>query len=435
MAEDPEERPWRERMEPAEVPPTPEGIRARLEHLTEIQAHREWVIDGLRAHVRNIEHDLELARQRVEELDKHTENVEHELVGVRAHAANLQQRLAEREARLAEVEEQADNLEQRIRGRRIVRLASEGIFPKATHPRIDALFRLGQQIWDERPDLQQRFPQDHAADFWYWLLWDRDHNPDLAPVRFPVPDAHLRERVFGGQKSAEEYTRSGLVDWWRVDGGLRLGGFDPAGGGTLLEFGAGCGRIIQHFALYEADCRIVGCDVDPEAMRWCAEHLDFATFHTIGAEPPTLFADASFDAVYAYSVFSHLSEPLHLAWLAELRRITRPGGVVVLTVHGRHVVEAIVGGRALAGTRTAAGIRALRPALESEGFAFVPYGELTFAHGANTSFFQTWDLELYGDAFILESYVRRRWAEFFDVVAHVEAPEEWQDYVVLRRRS
>jgi len=435
VAENPEERPWRERMEPVEIPSTSEAIRARLEHLSEIQAHREWVIDGLRVHIENLQHDLGLARHRVDELDRHTKNVEDELVGVRAHAANLEERLAEREARLAEVEDHAVNLEQRIRGRRIVRLASEGIFPKATHPRVDALFRLGQQIWDERPDLQRRFPQDRAADFWYWLLWDMDRNPDVARLRFPTPDAHLRERVIGGQRSAEEYLRSGLVDWWRIDGTLRLGGFDPAQGGSLLDFGTGCGRIIQYFALYAAACRVVGCDVDPEALRWCAQQLDFAAFHTITAKPPTQFADASFDAVYGFSVFSHLSEPLHLAWLAELRRITRPGGVVVLTVHGRRVIDEIGSGRALAGTRTAAQMHALRPALESEGFGFVPYGELTFAHGANTSFFRTWDLELYGDAFILEPYVRRRWAEFFDVVAHIEAPEEWQDYVVLRRRS
>lgn len=434
MAEEQEDRPWRSRMEPVVVPETPEANHALIAKLTEIQAHREWLIDSLRAHIKNIEHDLGLARHRVDELDKHTENIESELAGIRVHAANLEQRLAEREARLAEVEEHAENLEQRIRGRRIVRLASEGIFPKATHPRIEALFRLGQQIWDERPDLQRRFPQDRAADFWYWLLWDMDHNPDLAPVRFAAPDPHLRERVFGGQKSAEEYTRSGLVDWWRVDGALRLGGFDPASGGTLLEFGAGCGRIIQYFALYAADCRIVGCDVDPEAMRWCAEHLDFAAFHTVGAAPPTLFADASFDAVYAYSVFSHLPEPLHLAWLAELRRITRPGGVVVLTVHGRRVVEEIVSERVLVGSRTAARLRPLVPTLASAGFAFVPYENLTLTHGENTSFFQSWDLDLYGDAFILESYVRRHWAEFFEVVAHLEAPEEWQDYVVLRRR-
>ena len=33
---------------------------------------------------------------------------------------------------------------------------------------------------------------------------------------------------------------------------------------------------------------------------------------------------------YAYSVFSHLSEAIHLAWLKELRRIVCPGGAVAL---------------------------------------------------------------------------------------------------------
>ena len=33
--------------------------------------------------------------------------------------------------------------------------------------------------------------------------------------------------------------------------------------------------------------------------------------------PPTRFPDGHFDVIYLYSVFSHLSEAAHLAWLRE----------------------------------------------------------------------------------------------------------------------
>jgi SAM-dependent methyltransferase len=418
-------------MPPVVVPDTPDAIHAELDRLTEIQAHREWVIEGLRAHVCNIEHDLERARHRVEELEKHTKNVELQLAGTTAHAENLAERLAERERRLGEVEEEARALEQRVRGRRSVRLATHGIFPEVENRSIDAIFRVGNRIWSARPDLQRHYPQDHAADFWYWLLWDREADADVARVRLPIPDAHLRERVRGGG-SEIEYVRSGLVDGWRTDGCLRQGGFDPAAGGALLDFGVGCARVAQYFALYAGRTRIHGCDVDAEAIRWCGEHLDFATFDAIGPAPPTPYEDGQFDAVYAYSVFSHLPEDLHLDWLAELRRITRPGGVLVLTVHGQHVVDEVLAGRALPRLREP--LAAREPELRRRGFAFLPYGALDLRQAGNDRFFESWDLERYGDTFILEPYVRERWAERFEVVALVPAPDAWQDYVILRTR-
>ena len=47
----------------------------------------------------------------------------------------------------------------------------------------------------------------------------------------------------------------------------------------------------------------------------------------------------SFGLIYALSVFSHLSEPLQRAWVAEFRRLLRPGGLLVLSVLGRQVQE------------------------------------------------------------------------------------------------
>jgi SAM-dependent methyltransferase len=418
-------------MEPVALPATRDETLAVLDRLTEIHAHRDWVIEGLRAHVANIEHDLARALERVAELEKHTANVEHELVGAREHTRNLEAQLGERELRLAEVEALAERLEQRIRGRRVVRLAKHEILPEHGHGELAALFRIGNRIWRERPDLQQRFPQDRAADYWYWLLWDRDESPELARVRLPVPPPHLRERVVG-RADAVEYRRSGLVDWWRIDGCLRRAGFDPALGGTLLDFGAGCGRIVQCFALYAERTRIFGCDVDPEAVAWCASQLGFARFEAIPPRPPTPFGDGSFDAVYAFSVFSHLPEKLHLRWLEELHRIARPGAAVVLTVHGRHVTDEVLAGRALPDARER--LARQRQSLERSGFAFVPYEKLGWQDARNERFFASWDLSTYGDSFVFEAYVRQHWTRWFEVVEWVAAPDAWQDYVVLRRR-
>ena len=47
------------------------------------------------------------------------------------------------------------------------------------------------------------------------------------------------------------------------------------------------------------------------------------------------YGDETFDLIYAISVFTHLTEELGRAWIAELRRLLRPGGLLMFTVHGR----------------------------------------------------------------------------------------------------
>ena len=104
----------------------------------------------------------------------------------------------------------------------------------------------------------------------------------------------------------------------------------------LLDFGCGCGRVIRH---WESRSDLHGCDHDAEAIRWCREHLAFASFERHGLEPPLPYPDQRFGAVTAISVFTHLPEEAQAAWRDELRRVLAPGGLLVLTTHGERYVD------------------------------------------------------------------------------------------------
>jgi SAM-dependent methyltransferase len=77
---------------------------------------------------------------------------------------------------------------------------------------------------------------------------------------------------------------------------------------------------------------LVGVDVDVDAIQWCKRHVK-GDFRVILPDPPTDLGQASVDVVYAVSVFSHFSEAKQLAWLAELCRVLKVGGLFLASTH------------------------------------------------------------------------------------------------------
>jgi SAM-dependent methyltransferase len=86
---------------------------------------------------------------------------------------------------------------------------------------------------------------------------------------------------------------------------------------------------------------LTGVDYNPESIAWCRQNLPGIRFVENGLAPPLGFPDSTFDVVYNFSVLTHLSEELQLAWMSELKRVLRPGGLLVFTTHGdayRHLL-------------------------------------------------------------------------------------------------
>jgi SAM-dependent methyltransferase len=102
----------------------------------------------------------------------------------------------------------------------------------------------------------------------------------------------------------------------------------------ICDWGAGCGRVVQAVHRIAPRSNITGIDIDRDNMEWCERSIPFATFAPISLFPPTPFSDASFDLLYGISVFTHLAKDAFEAWRDEIYRIIKPGGVVLVTIHG-----------------------------------------------------------------------------------------------------
>jgi SAM-dependent methyltransferase len=196
---------------------------------------------------------------------------------------------------------------------------------------------------DERPQLKDTLENVHR-------LVDRDpgacavyalHDAPAGPGSdgLPLPPADMIRMTSGMYRRASD----AAAMYRRYDeGGTRLASFIRellAGQGTempelgaLLDFGCGCGRVVRHWADLPGD--VHGSDYNPNLVRWCADNLPFAEFAVNGDAPPLPYADDTFGFLYSISIFTHLDEPLQVPWITELVRVTRPGGLILITVSG-----------------------------------------------------------------------------------------------------
>ena len=113
-----------------------------------------------------------------------------------------------------------------------------------------------------------------------------------------------------------------------------LGKYISTEGIHLLEWGCGPARIIRHLPAILPGSRIFGTDYNADTIAWCERNIQGVVFSRNGLLPPLHYADSHFDAVYAISVFTHLSKENHDAWLEEIYRVLRPSGIFLFTTQG-----------------------------------------------------------------------------------------------------
>lgn len=277
---------------------------------------------------------------------------------------------------------------------------------------------------------------------WVWL--NREgvfQSPSLRRYVAPFPPAELMHNVSGLQNE-NDFASHG-ADFYRA-----LSAASPkvlTEYQRVLDFGCGCGRLARMFKGHPA--RISACDIDGRHVRWVAQNLSYVDVRQTSVHPPLPYEHNEFDAIVSISVFTHLGEKSQDEFLAELHRISSPVGLLFLTVHGSRALD-----RALSEPKIREMIAVDDGLFQNAQHAFskgqhafiLQQGHLTSSRPtrlrrllskitgqcvANEPF-------EYGITFIPESYIRRHWAKWFDVVDYRSgAIHSFQDIVVLRPRK
>jgi len=188
-------------------------------------------------------------------------------------------------------------------------------------------------------------------------------------------------------------------------------------GTTVLDFGCGSGRLLRYLLPHvDEGASLTACDVHEPSIGWLRDHYpSVVRLYVNAVEPPLPEDAASIDLVCAISVFTHVTR--WAEWLLELRRVLRPGGLLVATVLG--------------GASWANGAAAARGVAWDEDRT----GILVEGYGAGFD-------DGYGPAvFVSEWWLREHWGRALDVVrfeplglAMPQGKEAGQAWVVARKR-
>jgi len=197
----------------------------------------------------------------------------------------------------------------------------------------------------DEADLEELHRRVHPD--WY-PLWERsdpatsEHLKLILGVHYDVEGIIAKTGLRRDEPPEEVHAmgRGALAaggDFWIADivaGAAERCGITFGAGTRVLDFGCSSGRHLRVLQAWMPEAEWLGCDPNAAAIAWASGHLSGIDFFVSPQDPPLKLEPASVDVVSAISVWSHFGAGAAERWLDEMRRVIRPGGVLVLTVQG-----------------------------------------------------------------------------------------------------
>ena len=182
----------------------------------------------------------------------------------------------------------------------------------------------------------------------------------------------------------------------------------------MLDWGCGSGRITGFFYFFSNIPLIYGCDIDKEAIDWAQKNFPKAQFTANSPYPPTGYENDMFEMIVSFSVFTHLDRENQIAWLKEMYRIMKPGGLFISTIHG------------MTAARTIMNLSQIESFVK-EGF--LDYGEDQRLAGIAPE-------NYYRAVFMTMDYIKKEWSPYFEILEHKEhGASNYHDIIVLRKKG
>lgn len=267
--------------------------------------------------------------------------------------------------------------------------------------------------------------------FWFWLLTEGCRR-NAAIRRFlpgmPGEEVQLRYTGDAGDVTLREGFQAYTL--FRDLFEQHHGGLKPET--QILDYGCGWGRIIRFFLKDVSPVSLVGADPVEDVLAIAGRTNRWCRFEKIPFTPPSPLPANSFDLVYSFSVFSHLSEDRHKLLLADLARVLKPGGLMMVTTRNRGFIDYC------ASLRGESGLADRKPGHTSSAVAFPDTEKVKMAYDAGEYCFHSFNAggewDHWGETAIPKGYVERVWTRDLQFMEFFDDPERLAQVVVVMRK-
>lgn len=182
----------------------------------------------------------------------------------------------------------------------------------------------------------------------------------------------------------------------------------------VLDYGCGWGRLMRMLYRYVPADHITGLDPWPPSLDRCAQTRVKGELKQIDYIPKSLPVKGPFDLIFAYSVFTHISERAQTAALKAMRNVIAKDGLLALTIRQVNYWEQ-------APDTDTATRKMLLEAHTRNGFAFHRHSDEATDRATD-----------YGDTSQTLDYIRRNWTDWKLVEVDWRLIDEFQTYVFLK---
>ena len=193
----------------------------------------------------------------------------------------------------------------------------------------------------------------------------------------------------------------------------------------ILDFGGGWGRISRFFLKDTKPEHILITDCMNTSIHWLKATGNPCNILKNEPLPPIAGLNMSFDLIYSFSVFSHLSEQFLRAWLTYLMESLRPGGFLVFTTRGHQFINDI---ESLYRENSSSSLREKLPHHEEVRARYIK-GEFQFYPTGGGDELNS---DCYGETLVPRSYIEANYRSVL-VDFTEEVPDVDQSIVVLQK--
>ena len=188
----------------------------------------------------------------------------------------------------------------------------------------------------------------------------------------------------------------------------------------VLDFGCGCGRVLRTFRAAFPQAELIASDIELSGVEHCVRFFG-ATGLPASVRIEEIPQVSDIDLIWSGSVLTHLDVPEWDALLGYFERALAPGGVAVVTTHGRRVAWRMDNGGEY-GLTTQAHARVLAD-YRAHGFGYADYpGQPGYGISLSTPEWVTG--HVLTPRLRLAGYVEAGWDGHQDVLILVKDAEE-----------